>query len=237
MQQNRIRRALSQATRNWPLNICIVLVGVLPAQSQWVINTIAGNGNATYAGDGGLATAASLNHPKAMAVEQRGDLYIADSDNSRIRRVASNGIISTVAGNGTFGASGDGGQAVAASLSDDLGVALDGGGNVYVADSSNHRVRMVTTSGIITTIAGTGQQGSSGDGGPATAALINRPVALIVDSGGGLYICDSSDHRIRRVSPSGIITAFAGNGIGTYSGDGGPATSASLNFPLGITLD
>jgi uncharacterized protein (TIGR03437 family) len=207
-----------------------------PALSQGNIATIAGNGSAAFSGDGGPATTASLNHPRTLAIDSSGNLYISDVDNLRIRRVTPEGIISTVAGNGLPGSSGDGGLAVNASLSNMLGLALDNAGNLYIADSGNRRVRKVTSAGIISTIAGTGVQGFSGDGGPATSAQLNTPASIIF-SAGNLYIADSSNQRIRRISSDGTITTVAGNGVTGFSGDGGPATGASLAFPLGMAMD
>jgi uncharacterized protein (TIGR03437 family) len=216
-----------------------VLLNPSPAQSQGIVTTFAGNGNTTFFGDGGPATAASLNLPRGLAINLAGGVYISDTGNSRVRMVSPAGIISTVAGNGAYGATGDGGQATSASFSDVTDVALDAAGNLYIADASNHRIRKVTPGGIVTTVAGTGVQGFSGDGEPAINATLNRPISLALDAAGNnLYICDSSNHNIRRVSlASGIIATYAGNGMPAYSGDGGVATAASLNFPLGVATD
>jgi uncharacterized protein (TIGR03437 family) len=229
----------SHAVGRFPLfvlPVACLLLAAWPALAQGNIATIAGNGTAAFSGDGGQATAASLNHPRTLAIDSSGNLYISDVDNLRIRRVTPAGIISTVAGNGLPGSSGDGGLAVNASLSSMLGLALDNAGNLYIADSGNRRVRKVTSAGIISTIAGTGVQGFSGDGGPATSALLNTPASVLF-SGGNLYISDSSNQRIRRVSSDGTITTIAGNGVTGFSGDGGPATGAALAFPLGMAMD
>jgi sugar lactone lactonase YvrE len=161
-------------------------------------------------------------------------VYIADVDNHRVRKV-SNGVITTVAGHGTAGYSGDGGQATSASLNFPEGVALDSAGNLYIADNSNHRVREVSN-GVITTVAGNGTQGFSGDGGPATSAELTEPLGVAVDSAGNLYIADQPNNRIRKVS-GGVITTVAGGG--SVEGDGGPATSArfTLNAPAGVAVD
>jgi sugar lactone lactonase YvrE len=214
-----------------------LLVSASPLLSQGTIATIAGNGSAAFAGDGGLATAAGLNHPWGIAIDSTGAIYICDSDNARIRRVSPSGIISTVAGDGVPGASGDGGSALQASLSDVAGVAFDAAGNFYFGDASNRRVRKVTPAGIISTVAGTGIQGFSGDGGRAISATLNRPTFVVVDPAGNLYITDSSNQRIRRVDLNGTITTFAGNGVAGFSGDGGLANGASLAFPLGMAMD
>jgi uncharacterized protein (TIGR03437 family) len=207
------------------------------AFAQPVIQTFAGDGQATYSGDGGMAISAALNYPKGVALDSAGNIYIADTSNFRVRRVSPAGMIYTVAGNGVNSYSGDGGQAVAASLSDVTGVAVDSAGNLYITDDSNRRIRKVGANGVITTIAGVGVQGYSGDGGPATAAMLGRPVALAFDSTGNLYYADSVDQVIRKIDTNGIITTVAGNGVDGYSGDGGPATAAALAFPIGIAID
>jgi len=202
-----------------------------------MITTVAGNGSKGYFGDGGSATQASLYDPMGVAVDSSGDLYIADSYNHRIRKVDPSGIITTVAGNGTSGYSGDGGSATQASLYDPMGVAVDSTGNIYIADSYNHRIRKVDPSGIITTVAGNGSYGYSGDGGPATSAMLDYPGGVAVDPAGNLYIADTGNHCLRKVDPSGRITTVAGNGSYGYSGDGGPATSAMLDYPGGVAVD
>lgn len=214
-----------------------MLLATTPAKSQGTITTFAGNGATMYSGDGGQAIAAALNHPRGLAVDASGVIYIADVDNFRVRRVTSAGVISTVAGTGAFGAAGDGGLATQASFSDIMGLAVDTSGNLYIADSGNRRIRKMTPAGMVTTLAGTGTQGFSGDGGQATAATLNRPTQVIVDPAGNLYFSDSSNQRIRRVGTDGIITTIAGNGIDGFSGDGGFATAASMSFPLGLARD
>jgi hypothetical protein len=206
-----------------------------------IITTVAGSGptgpsGGAYAGDGGAATSARLNWPECVAVDASGDLFIADYANNRIREVSANGIITTVAGNGTPAFSGDGGSATNASVSGPNGVAVDASGNVIIADSVNSRVREVNTSGIITTVAGGGAS-APGDGGPATNAVLLVPTGVAVDAFGNLFIADPGDNRIREVAPSGIITTVAGNGSAGFSGDGGPPTNASLNYPYELTVD
>ncbi len=202
-----------------------------------IISTIAGNGTPDFSGDGGLATAAELGYPVGLAVDSAGNLYIADMSNDRIRMVTAAGVISTVAGTGTWGFSGDGGPGTAAQLNSPNGVATDAAGNLYIADSGNNRIRRVTAAGIISTIAGNGTPGFSGDGGAATAAQLNYPWGLGVDSAGNVYIADSGNNRIRRVTAAGIISTIAGNGTLGFSGDGGSATAAQLNFPWGVGVD
>ena len=201
-----------------------------------IISTVAGNGRGGFSGDGGPATNASLVFPEGLALDAAGNLFIADAFNDRIRQVSPDGIISTVAGNGIRGFSGDGGPATNASLDPD-GLAVDAAGNLFIADAFNHRIRQVSPDGVISTVAGDGTERFSGDGGPATDASISFPHDLALDAAGNLFIADSSNHRIRRVSPDGIISTVAGNGFGGFSGDGGPATNASLRFPGGVALD
>ncbi|MEI7978946.1 MAG: T9SS type A sorting domain-containing protein [Bacteroidota bacterium] len=207
--------------------------------STGIISTVAGNGIAGYFGDGSLATSSRLDHPSGVAIDVSGNIYIADGYNHKIRKVtASTGIISTVAGNGTYGYGGDGSVATSANLNTPTGVAIDGSGNIYIADLLNHRIRKVTAStGIISTVAGNGTNGYGGDGSVATSANLNtRGVA--VDGSGNIYIADKDNHRIRKVTAStGIISTVAGNGTNGYGGDSSAATLASLNFPEGVAVD
>ena len=202
-----------------------------------IITTVAGNGTRGHSGDGGPATNASLYNPMGVAVDSAGNIYIADYGNHKIRKVDTSGIITTVAGNGIYGFSGDGGPAMNASLYFAWRVAVDDSGNIYIADSGNHRIRKVDTTGIITTVAGNGTSGFSGDGGPATDAGLNKVAHVAVDSVGNIFIADRFAHRIRKVDTNGIITTVAGNGTNTFSGDGGSATDASLNSPSDIEVD
>jgi len=203
------------------------------------ITTFAGNGTTGYSGDGGPAISAQLYNPYAIAVDSGGNLYIADTGNAVIRKVTPAGVISTVAGNNTAGYSGDLGPAISAELRSPFGVAVDGSGNLYIADASNQVIRMVTAAtGIITTIAGNGTNGYSGDGGPATSAHLSLPFGVAVDSNANVYISDSNNSVIRKVTAAtGVITTIAGNGTAGYSGDGGPATGAELYYPYGISVD
>ena len=208
-----------------------------------IITTVAGNGSSEFSGDGGPATSASLTNPFGVALDGTGNLFIADEGSNRIRKVDTSGIITTVAGNGSSGFSGDGGPAISASLSGPIGVALDGTGNLFFADAGNNRIRKVDTSGIISTVAGDGIFGFSGDGDPATSASLRDPFGVALDGAGNLFIADRFNQRIRRVdAATGIITTVAGDGptgigAGGFSGDGGPATSASLNSPFGVAVD
>jgi RHS repeat-associated protein len=199
-----------------------------------VITTVAGNGDDSFSGDGGPATQASLNGPRGVAVGPDGSLYFADIDNARIRRVAPNGIITTVAGTGNATFSGDGGPAAQASLVGPFGVAVGPDGSLYIADADNNRIRRVAPNGIITTVAGTGNATFSGDGGLATQAAVQSPRGVAVGPDGSLYVADRGNQRIRQVAPDGIITTVAGNGVFGFSGDGGPATQASFRIPFGV---
>ena len=201
------------------------------------IVTWAGTGMAGFSGDGGAATAATLNNVTGLACDGNGMLYIADKSNHRVRKIAEDGRILTIAGNGTAGFGGDGGPATAAMLANPFGVAVDQAGNVYVADQGNDRIRKIDAQGIISTVAGNGTAGYSGDGGPATGAMLHGAYGVAVDYSGGLYIADVDNERIRKVSKAGIITTFAGMGTGGYSGDGGPATAAELYEPIGVAID
>ncbi len=297
----------SAAMLNYPYGIAVDTADNLYIADTWnqrirvitssvIITTIGGNGMIGYSGDNGYATSASMRFPKGLAVDPWGIIYIADSENGRVRRIGSSPrIITSVAGNGTPGFGGDNGAAIFASLNGPSGVAVDKANNLYIADNSNNRIRKVDANGTITTFAGTGQQGSTadtgdnviatmarltfpsgvmvdmadhmyvaalneirkvdaqtgiihtiagtayagftGDNGPATAARINHPAGIAADGSGNIYIADKSNQRIRKIDAYGIITTIAGNGIAGYSGDNGPATSASFNYPDGIAVD
>jgi sugar lactone lactonase YvrE len=214
-----------------------------------IISVVAGNGNGGYAGDGGLATNATIYEPMAVAVDSSGNLYIADSGNDVVRKVtASTGIITTVVGNYTSctvyyysnGSCGDGGAATSAQLYYPVSVAVDSAGNIYIADYADHRIRKVTVAtGIISTVAGSGNTpGFSGDGGLATSAQLNYPDGVAVDSVGNIFIADTNNNLIREVNAStGVIATVAGNGTAGYSGDGGYATQAKLNYPVAVAVD
>ena len=208
--------------------------------STGVITTVAGTGTADYSGDNGAATSAALSSPEGIAFDGAGNLYIADTENSVIRKLTvSTGIITTVAGNHSWGDSGDGGPATSAAFFEPTGVAVDSAGNLYISDGGDSIVREVAAStGTISTVAGNRSIGYSGDGGPATSAQLQCPFSIAVDAAGDLYIADYSNSRIRFVtSATGIITTVAGTGVAGYSGDGGPATSAELNIPHGVATD
>jgi len=205
--------------------------------TNFLIATVAGTNNAGYSGDGGAAINASLDYPKGAVMDAGGNLYIADSGNNRVRKVDTNGIITTFAGTNSSGYSGDGGAAINARLYSPFGVACDSAGNLYIADTSNNRIRKVGTNGIITTVAGTNSGGYSGDGGAAVNARLYTPFGVAVDSLGNLYIADDSNNRIRKVDTNGIITTFAGTNAAGYAGDGGAAVNANLRGPWGVVED
>lgn len=210
--------------------------GILTVTPRRAATTTAGTGAVGYSGDGGAATAATLASPSAVAYDASGNLYIADANNHAIRKVlASNGTITTIAGTSIEGFSGDGGAATSADLDTPTGVAVDASGNVYIADSHNNRIREVS-GGTITTIAGTGAAGFGGDGGAATAALLALPSAIAVDTNGNIYIADTNNQRIRKVS-GGTILTIAGTGEQNYTGDGAAGTSAALDSPTGVAVD
>jgi uncharacterized repeat protein (TIGR01451 family) len=201
-----------------------------------IITTVAGTTTAGFSGDGGPATAAQLNAPAGIYIDASGNLYIGDEQNHRVRLVNTLGIISTYAGNGNSGYSGDGGPATSATLQSPDGLCTDAAGNLYFADRYNYRIRRVDhVTGIITTYAGTGVNGFSGDGGPATSARFGEPSDVCMDAFGNLYIADFHNGRVRKVDPSGIVTTFAGGGASMN--DGIPATSASLTDEWTVGVD
>jgi hypothetical protein len=200
--------------------------------SNGTITTIAGTGASVFSGDGGAATSAQLNYPTAIAVDTKGNLYIADTNNFRIREISGT-TISTVAGDGEQTYSGDGGPATAAGLDSPNGIAVDSSFNLYIGDTHNQRVRMVThATGNISTLAGTGAKTFTADGA-ATAAALARPRGVAVDSSGNVYLADSDNDRIRMIS-NGAISTIAGNGTEGFSGDGSSSTSASLDTPRAV---
>lgn len=201
-----------------------------------VITTIAGNGTAGYIGDGGLAVNAEFNQPRIIVFGQSGDMYVVDANNNVIRKIDTSGVISTIIGNGTAGYSGDNGPAIAAQLNSPSDIAFDKRGNIYIADGMNFVIRKVNTSGIISTIAGNGGSGYSGDGGAAILAGLGVPYGIAVDQIGNIYVSISNHYQVRKIDTFGIITTIAGNGINGFSGDGGNATLAEFGPPGFITV-
>lgn len=199
------------------------------------ITTYAGTGIAGYNGDGIPASSATLNWPTEITLDPAGNIVFADSWNARVRKIdITTAIISTIAGNGVFGNTGDGGPATQAGLERPWGVIYDSAGNLYISDSAACVVRVVNSQGIITTFAGTGKRGSGGDGGPAIQAQFDQPKGLALDTDGDLDISDYANHLVRQVNAAGIISTIAGNGKIGFSGDGGPATQAAINTPEGL---
>jgi uncharacterized protein (TIGR03437 family) len=206
--------------------------------TKGIITTYVGTGGFVFSGDGGLATSASISQVAAgVAVDGQGNFYFVDQAFYRIRKVNAAGIISTIAGNGTQGYSGDGGPALNAQIDVVVGVGADNAGNVYIADANNHRVRKVDLSGNITTVAGTGTAGYSGDGGQAVNAQISAPCAVAVDGAGNLYICDTGNSTVRKVDTAGIITTVGGTGKPQLDVDGVPATTTSLGTLEDMAVD
>jgi sugar lactone lactonase YvrE len=225
------------AAGNWYIadifNHCIRKVN-----TQGIITTGAGKGGtAGYSGDGGLASNAKLYYPSDVAFDPAGNWYISEVNGCRVRKVDTNGIISTVTGNGTYAYFGDGGPATNAGVRGCQGVALDAAGNLYIADAGNNRIRKVDTNGIINTVVGNGSATYVGDGGVATNASLNAPWGMVFDAAGNLYIADNYNSRIRKVDTNGIITTVAGKAGAGYSGDGGAATNAKLYGPACVALD
>ncbi len=211
---------------------------VLRLSISGLVSVYAGNGFATYSGDGGPAVEASLNEPSGLALDAAGNLYIADNNNDRVRRVnAMTGIITTVAGSGARGFAGDGQLAVRARMFRPWSVAVDDTGALYISDRFNHRVRQVDPNGIIRTIAGTGAAGFNGDNRAAAGAMLNQPRGLAFGRDGSLYIADHYNHRIRRINAGGVISTVAGDGRDDFGGDGGPGLSASIKYPSDVAFD
>jgi hypothetical protein len=220
------------------LYISIISILVIQPTHAQIIHRVAGTvGVGGYSGVGGPATVAVIQNPQSVALDTFGNLYIADGDNDVIQKVDTAGIITTIAGNGGRGYSGDGGPATNATLNSPTGLSLDLAGNIYFADNGNNIVRVINAVGIINTIAGNRIAGYTGDGGPATNAKLNWPCSTAIDKTGNLFISDQNNDMIRKVNDSGIISTFAGNGVHSYNGDGGPATDAELLGPYGIAVD
>ena len=207
------------------------------ATGNSIVTTFAGIGFGSLSGDGGPATLAGLGGPVGLYLDPAGNMIISDMYNEQIRKVSPSGIISTIAGTGTIGFSGDGGPATLAQLALPSQITEDSAGNLYICDYDNNRIRKIDTAGIITTFAGNGTLGSSGDGGPATLASISGAFGIVADSSGNILFSDAGENEIRQVSTSGIITSVAGIGLPGHSGDGGPATMAQLQNPEGLFMD
>jgi uncharacterized protein (TIGR03437 family) len=210
---------------------------VRQVNAQGVITTVAGSGLEGFGGDGGPAIAAAFTGLRALAVDSAGAVYVPDTDAFRIRKFTPGGTINTVAGNGQYRFGGDGGQATSALLGTPLAAIGDAAGNLYISDANNNRIRKVDPAGIISTIAGTGAAAYSGDNGPATAAALQLPTDLALDSAGNLYVADTLNNRVRRITPAGVITTVAGIGTVGLGAENIPATSSPLVFPSGLAFD
>jgi len=220
----------------------LLLAGALASAQQFVTSTIAGTpGSAAYTGDAGPAINAQLNHPLCLTIDAQGNIYFVDSGNNLIRKItAATGVINTVAGTGTQGFAGDGGPALQAQFGSIDGLAADAQGNLYISDTTNSRVRMVNTSGIVSTVAGTGIQGGTGNFGPAVQAELVYPAGLAVDAKGDLYIADFGNATVRMVNPAGTMIPIAGvdvPGYGVFPGDGGVSYGATLGAPYALAVD
>jgi uncharacterized protein (TIGR03437 family) len=214
------------------LNSCIRRIG-----TDGIIRTVAGNGQAGYSGDNGPATAATLRDPTGVALGSDQSLYIADTDNNVVRKVSPTGVITTIAGTGAAGFSGDGGPARTAVLNAPTNVLLDSAGNILITDNNNSRVRRIAPDGAIVTVVGNGLYRFSPDGAPASTSFLYHPRGIAIDRGGNIFIADTDNHRIRKLSPDGTITTVAGNGLPGFSGDGGPGRNAQINGPIEVALD
>ena len=202
------------------------------------IATVAGTGEEEGDGGSGPATDVPLAAPLHLAFDATGNLFIVEASSPRIRKVDADGVLTTIAGTGEPGYSGDGGPAIDAQIGEDIrGIAVDADGNVYFSENNGRRVRKVDTEGTITTVAGTGELDFSGDGGPATEATLAGPDGLAFAADGSLYIADRENNRVRRIDSDGIIDTVAGTGVSGYAGDGGPASEAELANPEGIAFD
>lgn len=204
-------------------------------RADGVIEALAGTGVRGYGGDGGPALAADFTDPSRLLVDQAGTLFVAELD--RVRRIDASGLVSTVLGDGHAGLEGDGGPAAFARTAGNEGMAIDGDGNLFIAERAANRVRRIDTRGNLTTVAGTGVPGSDGDGGPALSATLNQPVDVDVDGQGNLLIAELTGNRVRRVSTNGVIDTIAGTGLPGGAGDGGPATAAELHGPQSVVVD
>jgi len=240
--------AANAAQVNFPMAIARSAAGTLyiadtfnvrirSVQPDGVIRTIAGTGTLGFSGDGAAAASALISSPYGVAVDGAGNLYFSDSRNNMVRKVGTNGTITRIAGTGVQGYGGDGFNAVDALLNLPTGLTVDPAGNVYVADTQNHRIRRISTDGKIATVMGTGQPNFSGDGGPGDRSTVFFPESVALDSAGNLYVADTFNHRIRKLSPDGVVTTVVGNGVPTFRGDGGAAAAASLNYPRGVSVD
>jgi uncharacterized protein (TIGR03437 family) len=240
--------AATAANVNFPTSIARSAAGTLyiadtfnvrirTVQSDGIIRTVVGTGTRGFSGDGAAATSALISSPYGVAVDAAGNIYFSDSLNHMVRKVGTNGTITRIAGTGVQGYGGDGLNATDALLNLPTGLAVDPAGNVYVADTQNHRIRRIGTDGKIATIVGTGQPSYDQDGRAGSQTAIYYPEGVALDSRGNLYVADTFNHRIRKLSTDGVVTTFAGNGLAAFRGDGAAAGAASLNYPRGVFVD
>jgi sugar lactone lactonase YvrE len=215
------------------LGVVLTMCGCPQAVAQARVTTVAGG----YLGEGKLATSAALQSPQYVAIDRFGNLYIADSLDHRVRKLYTTGIVRTLTGTGIAAFSGDGGPARSANIYGPSGIAVNSSSEVIFSDTGNNRIRKISSSGVISTIAGTGTAGFGGDGGPATAAMVNQPSGLAIDSSGNVFFADVNNQRIREIDTFGNIHTVAGNGHAGFSGDGGLAALASLNSPQSVLAD
>ncbi len=241
-------RTAVSASLQYPAGVCYMNDGSLLIADKYSyrirkigldgnISTIAGTGSYTSSGDGGLAVNAGLNHPNYVVSDNSGNVYIGEDDGSKIRMIDTNGYISTIAGNGSFGHSGDGGPATAAAIAGGGAICVDQIGNIYFTEPGYGKVRKIDTQGIISTIAGNGDGGTLGDGGPAIDASFSYPYGIAMDPQGNLYVSDANNYRIRMIGIDSVVSTIAGTGQPGFSGDGGPATSAKIGGPRGLAVD
>jgi uncharacterized protein (TIGR03437 family) len=213
------------------------LHSVFKVDATGTLTRIAGSGRYGNSGDGFAATSAQLGFPEGIAIDSAGNVYVVDHDANLIRRITAAGAISTYAGTGTPGFAGDHGPAAAAQFRNPTGLAIDAADNLYVADTDNNVIRKISRDGTITTVAGNTQRGYGGDGAPATDAFLNAPEGMAVDAAGNLFIADTFNHRVRKVTPDGNIGTFAGNGYPGFSGDNNPAAGTTLQLPTDVAVD
>ena len=206
-------------------------------ESDGTIRTLAGTGDRASTGDGGPATEAALNSPTALFVDGDGNIFVAEWTGHRIRKISPSGTITTAVGVGAHGFQGDGGLSTESNIWSPSAIYVDGQRNLYIAEWGNNRIRKVTAGGTVTTLAGTGIAGFTGEGGPATDARINNPNGIFVDTSGNVYFSDLGNQRVRRITTDGRIETVVGDGTPGFSGDGGPATDASISNPAGLFLD
>jgi len=217
----------------WAVILSAIVFFPMSCFAERVVDTVAG-----LQSDDGPALEANLNSPSGVAVDTSGNVYLSDTNNHRIRKLdVAAGQIQTLAGGQSPGYSGDGGPAVSAALNRPRGIAVDASGNVYFADSHNHCIRKIDTSGIITTVAGTGSPGSIGDGRPAASGRMAYPFGIAVDPSGNIYVADLGNHKVRKIDVAGTISTVAGTGVLSRVGDGGPAVDAGLTSPTGVAVD